>query len=367
MLVTTPAASELHSNLQSVDARGTSVWQENFPFTLTGILLNNPEEMLDATAHFVPWNDGEGLYQMGGQWQVFIQSTDPEDRGGTALWMGQNYGNLPFLHNSDFSYANEAWRAEMERLNHDPDSGHRFRRGDQVEVTARRSLFYGGKRNINEAHDAAPENDFELRWLAASPGSPEPERITLADLVRPDDGNPDTPEDIFDATRATGGEHYQSMRVRLEGVTFWDDSGWEGVSWNDRVCVISDGNDRFLPVRLSLTLPPQNPEGPCDIVGILDQDSGSGSDGTFGYYLFAQEIAPHPSLPTLACVRQGAALVLRWNTTDEWTLESRPDLVAGTWQPVEAAVETSGTDHETRVASSGSRGYFRLNRVLTTP
>ena len=46
--------------------------------------------------------------------------------------------------------------AEILRLNLDPSTMHQFRAGDLVEMTVRQSLFYGGKRNINEGHDIDP-------------------------------------------------------------------------------------------------------------------------------------------------------------------------------------------------------------------
>jgi len=44
----------------------------------------------------------------GGQWQVFCAGHRTGDRGGVECWMGRIPGNLPWLHNSDFSYTNEA-------------------------------------------------------------------------------------------------------------------------------------------------------------------------------------------------------------------------------------------------------------------
>jgi hypothetical protein len=57
-------------------------------------------------------------------------------------------------------------------------------------------------------------------------GLPEPEVLSLASVVNPDDGDPATSEEIFDATRATGGEHWQGMRVRLTRLQVVDASGW---------------------------------------------------------------------------------------------------------------------------------------------
>ena len=65
---------------------------------------------------------------MGGEWQVTFQAVEPGDRGGTTCWMGQNYGNQPWIHDSDLSYTNEAWVAEILR----PE----FRSSDPASISA---------------------------------------------------------------------------------------------------------------------------------------------------------------------------------------------------------------------------------------
>ena len=186
------AATETHSNLQAVTSNGTSAWNGAFPFTIRGVLLCNPEEMLDFTPNFLPWNGGANAYQLGAEWQVTIQAVDPSDHGGTTCWMGQSYGNMPWLHSDDLSYSNEAWVSEILRLNCDPSNLHPFKAGDLVEMTVRRAEFYGGKRNINEAHDIDPglrplvapdhaEEHLHERGLARPVGSKEAETATLGD------------------------------------------------------------------------------------------------------------------------------------------------------------------------------------------
>jgi len=325
---TLAAELETHARLQAVHADGTSAWTGTLPFTLRGVLLNDPEEFLDSTPRFVPWNDGAGAGQMGGQWQIFLQAADPGDRGGTACWMGQNYGNLPWIRNTAKSYTDEEWQAEIRRLSRDPATNHRFRRGDLIEVTANRSLFYGGKRNINEAHDKSPEADFTLRLVWADYGLPEPEVITLADLVRPDDGDPGTREDIFDPTRQTGGERYQGVRVRLNNLMLVDASGWGKVAWGERLCRVTDGAGRFFPVRTALGSWGPPPSGRFDAIGILNQESGSGTDGTFGYELFVQEIVVHdpPALQISVVSWPGSAPGFQLQFSDA--------VNGGLWQPV---------------------------------
>ena len=64
------------------------------------------------------------MYNLGGQWQIFIQAYsdstvggNPTDFGGCEVWMGQNYGNLPWIADSSDSYTNSAWTAKLATLN----------------------------------------------------------------------------------------------------------------------------------------------------------------------------------------------------------------------------------------------------------
>ena len=358
LLAALAATPETHRDLQSVHPDGTSAWSGSLPFTLRGVLLNDPEECLDATPNFVPWDEGAGAGQMGGEWQIFLQAADSDDRGGTTCWMGQNYGNLPWLRDSAKSYSNEAWAAETQRLSRDPVHHHRFRKGDLVEVTARRSLFYGGKRNINEAHDRNSEVDFTLTLVRADHGLPAPELITLADLVRPDDGDPTTQEDLFDPTRATGGERYQGIRVRLNRVRLLDAAGWGRTRWAERKCRITDDTGRQLPLRTALGNGGPPPSGWFDAVGVLNQESGSGTDGTFGYELFAQEVLLHDP-PALQIT------VLSWPVSvGEFELQSTDSLGTGAWQPVTLAPVLQG--HRRVVEQpldAASHRFYRLAHV----
>jgi len=303
VLASGPLRAETHSNLQAVTATGASAWNGTFPFAIRGVLLCNPDEMLDSTPNFLPWNDGANQYRMGGEWQIAFQAVEPGDRGGTTCWMGQNYGNQPWIHNSDLSYSNEAWVAEILRLNFDPSNLHPFRAGDLIEITVRQSLFYGGKRNINEGHDIDPACNFEIRLVTANYGLPSPEVITLADVMQPGGIASDraTWLPIFDQTRATGGEHYQGMRARLNNLTLVTTNGWNPANvWGSRLCTVTDGEGRFFNLRhphYGLGLAPANQ---FDVIGILNQESGSGSQGTNGYELFVQQVLPHNPAPELA-------------------------------------------------------------------
>lgn len=325
------AQSETHTNLQAVDASGVSTWAGTHPFTLRGVILNDPEEMLDFA-----WDPGaESGNRMGAQWQMFFQTVAGNDRGGTACWMGQNYSSLgPWIPEGNF-YTEAEWSNEMFRVNYDTNTLHRFRKGDLVEVTANKSLFYGGKRNVNESHRVTNANDFVVTLIQAGYGLPDPEVIYLSDLVNQDDGNAGTHEDIFDQTRQTGGEHYQGMRVRIESVrmatNYYASSGWGKTNWGERLCTVTDGDNRFFTLRMPLADVGPVPDDWFSAVGIINQESGSGSDGTFGYELFVQEIGP-----TIRMVQTGGKVLMYWSGTyTNYALEYSTNLTATSgWQRV---------------------------------
>ncbi|OQC65751.1 MAG: hypothetical protein BWX48_02186 [Verrucomicrobia bacterium ADurb.Bin006] len=328
------AQTETHAALQAVNSVGASTWNGSFPFTLRGVLLCNPDEMLDATPQFLPWANGANQYRMGGEWQVAFQAVDPGDRGGTMCWMGQNYGNQPWIHESDLSYDNEAWVREVLRLSFDPSSLRQYRAGDLIEVTARQALFYGGKRNINEGHDIDPAFDFNIRLVTPNYGLPAPEVITLADVMLPG-GSADDPASwpaIFDPTRATGGEHYQGMRVRLNNLTLVTTNGWNPTnSWAMRRCTVTDNEGRFFWLRHPRFSLGAAPAGRFDAVGIFNQESGSGSQGTNGYELFVQQVIPQEP-PVLGIAN---TVALSWPVSGAaYQLESRADVNSTEWSAV---------------------------------
>ena len=118
-----------HAELQAVKADGSSDWMETLPFTIQGVILNDPEEMLDPA--FNPEATG---VPNGGQFQLFIQAVAAGDRGGTALFMSQ----MSYVPGNNYDEA--AWNNEMQRVGYD-GTGRKFRKGDRVEVTARQAIF----------------------------------------------------------------------------------------------------------------------------------------------------------------------------------------------------------------------------------
>lgn len=279
-----------HSTYQAVNADGTSAYALGFPTRLRGVILNNPEDWLDPTAdytpEYVPW-------YMGGEWEIFVQASDDPnetyddgDFGGTACWMGQNYGNLGFIQDPERNYTNEEWEAELERLNYPEGPGSDpIRAGDLIEVRARGGLNYQGKMNVNEQHNNDPAFDFEIVLLERGHGLPEPEPIMLSDLLV------DTGEDyefIWDPTRATGGEHYQSTRILIKSVQLLDPNDWG----SDTDLVLIDSTGRTLDVHLGRNpsfdeINP--PTATFNLVCFLNQASMSGIGGYYALVMHAAD------------------------------------------------------------------------------
>jgi hypothetical protein len=331
LLAAGSARAETFQNLEAVDTSGFSTWAGSYPLAVTGVILNEPGDMLDSTPNFIPWNSGAGIFQLGGEWQIFVQAVLPGDRGGVECWMGQNYGNLPWLHSSSLSYDNATWSTEVARVSHDPATGRAFRKGDLVTVTANGSLFYGGMQNINEEHSIDPALDFTVSLVSSNYGLPAPEALSLASVISTNP-SPTGHYDIFDPTRATGGEHWQGMRVRINGLTLVTANGWNTNSdWSARYCTATDGEGRQFPLVHPLYDLGPAPTNSFDATGIFLQESGSGTDGTFGYELFVQEVAPSAPAALAIAMRP----VITWpGSLSNYQLQYTNTIGApGPWQP----------------------------------
>jgi hypothetical protein len=260
---------------------------------MRGVLISNPGAIFDNSPNFIPVNWPQTAFQFGARQQVYFQSVDPQDRGGTAMFMAQSLGNHPANQDDFFSYTNAAWIDELLRINTDSETGHVFAAGDLVEVRARTGLHFSGKFNINEAHDNSPANDFDVILVEAGYGLPTPQPIVLADIKDSDNA------DIFDPTRHTGGERYQSQLVELRGVTIIDPENWG----TEMQITVADG-ERTLPVLLG-TDPAFDsdpiPVGPLDIVGVFDQEASvQPFGGLDGYRLIATSRADFSA--SVSCV-----------------------------------------------------------------
>lgn len=356
--------AETFSNLEAVDASGVSTWNASFPITLVGVLLTDPSEMLDSTPDFIPWDNGAGMFQLGGQWQVFVQTVSPGDRGGVECWMAQDYGNLPWEpHDGSDSYTDDAWTSEVNRVSHDPTTGYTFHKGDLVTVTANGSLFYGGMQNINEEHSIDPAYDFSISLVSSNYGLPAPEVISLSSVISTNlsaTGH----YDIFDPTRATGGEHYQGMRVRINGLTLVTTNGWNTNSdWDSRFCTATDGEGRQLPlIRPLYDLGPA-PTNRFDATGVFMQESGSGTDGTFGYELFIQEIAPSDAAILSIAIQAGSAVIAWPASLANYQLQEADSLSNPNWAPMTNSPVVVNGQNTIVMEPVGTQKFFQLQRV----
>jgi hypothetical protein len=303
------------------------------------------------------------MWQLGGQWQVFLQTVSPGDRGGVECWMAQNYGNLLWEGNSDFSYTDTAWASEVSRVSHDPATGHAFHKGDLVTITANGSLFYGGMQNINEEHSIDPAYDFTVSLVSSNYNLPAPAVISLASVIRTNLGLTGH-YDIFDPTRATGGEHWQGMRVRINGLKLVTTNGWSTNSdWDSRYCTATDGEGRQFPLIHPLYDLGLAPTNRFDATGVFLQESGSGTDGTFGYELFVQEIAPSAgAVLSLAAVPSG--IQVSWpGSLSNYQLQSTDSLTAPNWTSVTNAPVLVNGQNTVILKPTAAQKFYRLQRA----
>ncbi len=366
LLVGGSVRAETVTNLEAVDLNGVSTWNGPFPIVLTGVILNDPGEMLDATPDYLPWDDGANAYNLGAQWQIFIQSVTPGDRGGVECWIAQDYGNLPWEpHDGSDSYTDAQWTTQAALVSHDPSTGYAFRKGDLVTVTANGSLFYGGMQNINQEHSTDPTYDFSISLVSSNYGVPPPQVISLSSVISTNlsaSGH----YDIFDPTRQTGGEYYQGMRVRINGLTLATTGGWTTNSdWSSRYCTATDGKGRQFPLIHPLYDLGPAPTNRFDATGVFLQESGSATDGTFGYELFIQEVSPS-DLPILNITQQNGSetVTISWpGSLSNYQLLGSISLSPPSWTPVTNSAVVVGNQNTISLSSTAARQFYKLQRV----
>ncbi|MBN2473564.1 MAG: PEP-CTERM sorting domain-containing protein [Pirellulales bacterium] len=306
-----------HSDFQAVrveEAVVRSAYTAGFPLRLRGVVLNDNEDWLDPTADYDPGPEVH-LWQLGGQAEIFVQAVDlpgdtwdDGDFGGTACWMGQNYGNHVIHQDAIYSYTDAEWYAELDRLHlwrEESAVVPLVRAGDLVEIRAWAGLYYGGKMNVNEQHNRNSGWDFEIEILQQGYGLPTPEEIALSALKDAADVA------LFDPTRATGGERYQATLVEIQNVRLTDDSGWSA----DADLTVTDDTGRTLEVHLGRDESFQScpaPAGWFNVTGILNQESDGGTDGYRLLVMHAGHVSPIPEPTTLTLLVAGAAMLAFW-------------------------------------------------------
>ncbi len=323
------------SEMQAVNDSGEGTWSVPIPlddppgtnpdsdpgYKLWGVVLNNPGDMLDSTADNLAGYDPPK--EMGGQWQVYIQTLDHAQRpaelagdfGGAALWIGQNYGTLdgyPFdngPHPTD-SYTDDDWDDEVNWVS----LNQTLKAGDLIKVHARGGLFYKGKFNANEEHDIDPAVNFDVFVEQAGfifDVNTLAETITLAETTTLSHvKNPDNTFN-FQQDRQSGAEHYQATLVKIEDVTVQDPGN---ADWRPDGTVTIVEVSSGLTLDMKLGLDPNfgiaAPAGSFPVIGIFDQEAGGGwpPDCTSGYRLWVMDSSqfdglsrvPEPSSVLLA-------------------------------------------------------------------
>ena len=274
--------------------KGTYPDTGTFPIKMKGILLNSPADMLNNTANF-----NTTPFDLGGQWQVFVQSTVAGDRGGVAVFAAQNYGNVPpaltidpppgpglppvFIPAPSQSFSNAEWNSQVARLNVDQATGHVFQPGDLVEIRAKTGQFFGGKTNVNSAHSTDASLAFELVLLEPAVGLPDPKLVTLSSIW-------DTAKNqvLFDPGRLAGGELYQGELVNLLNVRLAPGATWA----NNKLAAVQDAFGHTFSLHLGLDsefISQGKPNGNFDVVGIFNQETPSGGPYTGNYELWAMD------------------------------------------------------------------------------
>jgi hypothetical protein len=225
-------------------------------------------------------------------------------------------------------------------------------------ITAKGSLFYGGMQNINEEHSIDPGYDFTISLVSSNYGLPAPEVISLSSVISTGTNG------IFDPTRATGGEHYQGMRVRINGLTLVTTDGWNTNSdWDSRYCTATDGEGRQLPLIHPLYDLGLAPTNQFNATGVFLQESGSGTDGTFGYELFVQEIAPSDAAILQIAVQGGSVLISWPGSLSNYQLQSAGSLSASNWTTVTNAPALMNGQNTVTTLPTATQQFYRLQQV----
>ena len=288
-----------HGIYQSVNADGASSYSPSaFPIRLVGVVLNDNEDWLNPTSDYC--TTAGHVWDMGGEAEFYVQAVGPNDFGGTACWIGQNYGNHGWHYSAGhydteslpYNHTEAEWYAELDRLKVcRPDTplseSELIRAGDLVEIRAQAGLSYKGKMNVNENHDNDSDFDFEVVLLQKDYGLPTPTDILLSHVKTAEN------DCIFQSSRTAGGERYQSTLVKIQNVRLTDPTAWAA----NADLTLTDDTGRTLPIHLGLDASfPSTvaPTGYFNVIGVFDQKSDSGMDG---YRLLAMDAGDFLAVP----------------------------------------------------------------------
>jgi hypothetical protein len=154
------------------------------------------------------------------------------------------------------------------------------------------------------------------------------------------------------------------MRVRINGLTLVTTNGWSTNSdWDLRYCTATDGEGRQFPLIHPLYDLGPAPTNRFDATGVFLQESGSGTDGTFGYELFVQEIAPSAgAVLSLAAVPSG--IQVSWpGSLSNYQLQSTDSLTAPNWTSVTNAPVLVNGQNTVILKPTAAQKFYRLQRA----
>ena len=67
-----------------------------------------------------------------------------------------------------------------------------------------------------------------------------------------------------------------------------------------------------------------------------------------------------PARPRLNVVRSGSQLVITWDSSAQFQLQSKPALSSGSWTAVSQSEVVNGTSHTVHVPLGGQSKFYRL-------
>src|SRR5208282_1287143 len=130
--------------------------------------------------------------------------------------------------------------------------------------------------------------------------------------------------------------------------------------WSLRYCTATDGQGRQFPLIHPLYDIGPVPTNQFNATGVFLQESGSGTDGTFGYELFVQEIAPSSSV-VLNLANQP---VITWPAAlANYQVQSSDSLISPDWSAVTNATVLVNGQITVVLKPAGTQKFFRRQRV----
>jgi hypothetical protein len=124
---------------------------------------------------------------------------------------------------------------------------------------------------------------------------------------------------------------------------------------------VTDGANRYFSLRHPRYRLGSAPTNPFDVVGIFNQESGSGSQGTNGYELFVQQVLPHNPAPVVAI---GLNVTISWPANaDTYQLEWRSQADTGAWAPVTNAPAIINGSNTVILPPTNPQRYYQLRKT----